>query len=82
MGRLAIARVHIADMPTIELTGSERTALAAFLPEGIAAARFPLLPRLRPIRSALARIDPQPAQSLRPPGTPSLVLRKLRVRRR
>ena len=69
-------------MPTIDLTEDERAALAAFLRDAIAADRFPMSPRWRPIKSALAKIDPQPEPPplppLKPAGEPSLVLRKMR----
>jgi hypothetical protein len=72
-------------MPRIDFTEDERAALAAFLREAIAATRFPFLPKLRPIRSALAKIDPQPPRQplppLKPAGEQSLILRKLRGRR-
>ncbi len=71
-------------MPTIELSDDERAALAAFLRDAIAADRFPMSPRWRLIKGALAKIDPQssrpPLPPLKPPGTPSLVLRKMRGR--
>ena len=45
-------------MPTIELTEDERVVLAAFLRDAIAADRYLLSPRLRPIKAVLAKIDP------------------------
>jgi hypothetical protein len=73
-------------MPTIDLPKDERVAPATFLRDTIAADRYPMSPRWRPINSALAKIDPQPARPplppLKPAGTPSLVLRKMRGRRR
>jgi hypothetical protein len=74
-------------MPTIEFTDAERAALTAFLRDAIAEHRFPLSPRLRPIRSALDKLDPQPPRPpLAPPAPPgkpcSLLTRKRRNGRR
>lgn len=73
-------------IPTIEIEEDERPALVAFLRDAIAADRFPLAPRWRLIESVLAKLDPQPPRSalppLKPPGEPSVVLRKMRGRRR
>lgn len=73
-------------MPTIEFSEEERAALAAFLRDSIAADRFPMSPRWRPIRSALEKIDPQPTRPplppLKPAGAPSLYLQRKRGRRR
>ena len=63
-------------MSTIDLTENERAALAAFLREAIAVDPYPLAPRWRPIKSALAKIDPQsepPPLPLRSAGAPSMV---------
>ena len=40
------------------LTPEERTALAQLLRRTIDADRVPLLPRLKPLKSALAKLDP------------------------
>jgi hypothetical protein len=60
--------------------------LAAFLREVIAADRFPMAPRWRPLRSALKKLDPQtPRQELpplKPAGEPSLFLTRKRGSRR
>ena len=81
VGLAAGGHAHITDMPTIEFTDTECTALAAFLREAIAADPYPLAPRWRPIRAVLEKIDPRPARAplppLKPPGEPSLVLRKM-----
>jgi hypothetical protein len=77
---------HMPGMPTIELTDGERAALAAFRRDAIAAERYPMAPRWRPIKSALAKIDPQPEPAplppLKPAGEPSLYLQRKRGRRR
>jgi hypothetical protein len=79
-------RGHILSMPTIDFTEDERVAVAAFLRDSIAADPYPLAPRWRPIRSALEKIDPSPARQPLPPlkaaGEPSLVLQKMRSKRR
>jgi len=43
---------------SLDLTTDELAALARLLRQHIAADRFPLAPRLRPLKSALAKLDP------------------------
>jgi hypothetical protein len=52
------------------LTEEERAAVAQALRRMIDADRFPLAPRLRPLKSALAKLDPPdmpPSEPLPPP---------------
>ena len=48
------------------LTEEERAAVARALRRMIEADRFPLAPRLRPIKSALAKLDPPAAPPVEP----------------
>jgi hypothetical protein len=45
-------------MPMIDLTDAELEAVAAALRRVIANDRYPLSPRLRPLRAALAKLQP------------------------
>jgi hypothetical protein len=45
-------------VPTLDLTDEERAALVRFLRDGIDRDRFPLSPRLVPIRTILDKLDP------------------------
>ena len=45
-------------MPTIDLTDEELAAIAAALRRVIMEDRYPRAPRLRPLRAALAKLDP------------------------
>jgi hypothetical protein len=51
-------------MPTIDLTGAELAAVTAAIKRAIEEDRFPRAPRLDPLRSALAKLDP-PAMASR-----------------
>jgi hypothetical protein len=55
-------------MPTIDLTDAEHAALVALIRRAIEEDRFPRSPRLDPLRSALAKLDPAVAASLRRPA--------------
>ena len=59
-------------MPHLNLTGEERAAVLKVLRDTIAADRFPLAPRLLPLKSALAKLDPPtaPASAPLPPPKP------------
>jgi hypothetical protein len=48
-------------MPTIDLTDAEHAALVALIRRAIEEDRFPRAPRLDPLRSALAKLDPAAA---------------------
>ena len=59
LGRAAAGRIRLivwCSGVRTNFTEDERTALAAFLRDSIAADRFPMSPRWRPIKSALAKI--------------------------
>ena len=45
-------------MPTIDLTDDEHAAVTAAIRRAIETDRFPRAPRLDPVRSALAKLDP------------------------
>jgi hypothetical protein len=53
-------------VPTIDLTDDELAALAAAIRRLIEDDRFPHAPRLDPLRSALAKLDPAAAARSRP----------------
>jgi len=66
----------------VELSGDERDALARFIRSTINADRYPLSPRLSPLKAILAKIDPKPqVQPVPPPkaGTPSRVMAAARI---
>jgi hypothetical protein len=46
-------------MPTPDLTDEEHAAVVAALRKLIDQDRFPLSPRLKPLKSALAKLDPK-----------------------
>jgi hypothetical protein len=53
-------------MPDENLTPAEREAVLRLLRYTIAADRFPLSPRIRTLRSALAKLDPEPPAAAEP----------------
>jgi hypothetical protein len=53
--------------PTDELTEEERAAVVAALRKLIAEDKFPLSPRLKPLKSALAKLAPEPPRKPLPP---------------
>jgi hypothetical protein len=56
------------------LTTDERRALIALLRRTLDETRYPLAPRLDPLKAILAKLDPQPPQPAPlPPLRPSLV---------
>lgn len=58
-------------MPKIDFTEDEHTAVTAALRRLIDADKFPLAPRLKPLKSALAKLDPpKPRKPLPPPPQP------------
>ncbi|MCL2429660.1 MAG: hypothetical protein FWD12_10545 [Alphaproteobacteria bacterium] len=63
-------------MPTINLSDEELAALAAAIRRLIEQDRFPRAPRLDPLHSVLAKLDPAAAAALsrrpapKPPTTP------------
>jgi hypothetical protein len=53
-------------MAHLELSNEERDVLAEHLREHIAQTRYPLAPTIRPLKSILAKLDPQPAPEVVP----------------
>jgi hypothetical protein len=51
-------------MPTIDLTDDELAAVTAAIRRAIEEDKFPHAPRLDPLRSALAKLDPATAAKL------------------
>jgi hypothetical protein len=66
-------------MATIDLSDEEREALIRFQRDGIDRDRYPLSPRLAPIRAILAKLEPPPARALEKPRRISA--RRVRERR-
>ena len=54
-------------MPNLGLTDEERAALLRLVKQAIDADRYPLSPRLYPLRSILEKLEPQPVREVRPP---------------
>ena len=54
-------------MPTIDLTDNEYAAVTAAIRRAIEDDRFPLAPRLNPLRAALAKFDAEPKLTPEPP---------------
>ena len=76
-------------MPLPDLTDEERAELARLIREAIDGDRYPLSPRVRRLKSILAKVDPAsvkhvgtPYPAPKPPGEPSLLYRKLKGGRR
>lgn len=70
----------------LELDDTERAALVGLLKGEIEGTRFPLAPRLRPLKSILSKLAPQPPAPEplpppKPPGEPSLALMRKQRRR-
>jgi hypothetical protein len=53
-------------MPEPNLTPDERAAVTGLLRDTIAADRFPLSPRIRKLKSALAKLEPAPVATPQP----------------
>ena len=49
---------NLTPMPKIDLTDEERAAVADVAREYVRTQRYPLAPRLAPIKAALAKLDP------------------------
>jgi hypothetical protein len=63
-------------MSQIDLTDEEHAAVARALRKAIDEDQFPLSPRLKSLKSALAKLAPQPAKKpLPPPPKPGRVIR-------
>ena len=58
-------------MPTIDLTDAELAAVTAAIRRAIEQDRFPRAPRLDPLRSALAKLDPATPLKLQPHPNPN-----------
>jgi hypothetical protein len=58
---------YIRVMPTINLTDDEHAAVTAAIRRAIEEDRFPRAPRLDPLRSALAKLDPAQPPPKEPP---------------
>jgi hypothetical protein len=54
-------------MPKLDLTDEEHAAVVAALRKLINDDKFPLAPRLKPLKSALAKLDPKPLRKPLPP---------------
>jgi hypothetical protein len=67
-----------------DLTDEELAALIAYVRDKLAAERFPYSPTLRPVKSALAKLEPparpEPMPPPKPIGEPSMLLAKRRRR--
>jgi hypothetical protein len=59
-------------MPKIDLTDEENAALTAAARKVIDEDRYPLSPRLRPLKAALAKLDPASAPKPKPEPKPPL----------
>jgi hypothetical protein len=72
-------------MPKFDLTEEERHALADLARQKIREDRFPLSPRLAPLKSALAKLDPgsvpKPPKELPPLPTGPMVGSRRKPRR-
>jgi hypothetical protein len=64
--------VITALMPTHDLTEEESQAVIAVLRKVINEDKFPRSPRLAPLRSALAKLDPRSAPPTQPAPEPPL----------
>jgi hypothetical protein len=71
---------------SLNLSDEEIHGLIAYARDKFAAESYPFAPALRPIREALAKLDPKPVPQLpappRKPYVPSLVLQRKNKRRR
>jgi acetyl-CoA acetyltransferase len=56
-------------MPEENLTADERAAVLKVLRDTIAADRYPLSPRMRTLKSAVAKLDPASMQRVSAPAT-------------
>lgn len=70
---------------SLDVDDAERAALIALLKATIAADRFPLSPRVRMLKRILEKLEPaapvsKPLPAPKPPGEPSLALRRKRRR--
>lgn len=70
-------------MPQVDFSEEEQAAVTAAVRRSIAEDKFPLSPRLAPLRSALAKLDPASAPKPRaaPPPLPEAPMRSRGGRR-
>ena len=63
------AGAHTGIMPTFDLTDEEQAALLAYVRDHLREEKIPHAPLLRPVRSALTKLDPAsaPKPIVRPP---------------
>jgi hypothetical protein len=54
-------------MPNLELTDEESAGLLRLVKKALDTDRYPLSPRLYPLRSILEKLEPQPVREVRPP---------------
>jgi len=57
-------------MPMIDFSGEEHAAVTAAVRSAIYQGKFPRSPRLAPLKSALAKLDPASASKPRPERAP------------
>ena len=69
-------------MPSVAFTPAEINAIIDYAQRKFAEERYPLSPALRPVREALAKLDPRPQAKPVPakPYVPSTVMEKKRRR--
>lgn len=83
--RNALRLAYICRMQ-LDLSDDEQAALARLLRSTIENDRYPMAPRLRPLKAILARLDPQPEPEPLPPprpaGKPSTILSRAKRRPR
>jgi len=71
-------------MLSTELSPEESAALIAYARQKFAEERYPLAPTLKPVREALAKLDPKPEPMPLPPAkphVPSLAVQRRKKRR-
>jgi hypothetical protein len=75
-------------MPLPDLTEDEKAELIDLLRVTVSTDRYPLSPRIKLLKSVLAKLDPKPARTVepfpppKPPAQPSMVLSKKKRRPR
>jgi hypothetical protein len=61
------SRPHIGVMQHLDLSDDEAAALAQHLKRAIDGDRYPLSPRLAPLKAILAKLRPEPVRAQLPP---------------
>jgi hypothetical protein len=64
------------------LSPDEAQCLIAYARQKYAEERYPLSPALRPVREALAKLDPKPKPEPRPPAKPHVPSTLMQKKRR